>query len=123
MLGLDEALHIVLGSARQLGFEQVGISDAANRILAEDVTSDIDMPPFDKSAMDGCACRSADLANELLIVERIPAGRAPTKTIGVNQCAKIMTGGTVPQGADCVVMIEQTEQFGRRNGTFHWTAN
>jgi molybdopterin molybdotransferase len=86
------------------------MSGAANRILAEDVTSDVDMPPFDKSAMDGYACRKADLANELLIIEDIPAGTVPTKTVGANQCAKIMTGGMVPQGADCVVMVEQTEQ-------------
>ncbi|MHC4118858.1 MAG: molybdopterin molybdotransferase MoeA [Planctomycetota bacterium] len=110
MLGFDEALQIVLDSARQLGSEHVDMSGAANRILAEDVMSDVDMPPFDKSAMDGYACRKADLANELLIIEDISAGSVPTKTVGANQCAKIMTGGMVPQGADCVVMVEQAEQ-------------
>jgi molybdopterin molybdotransferase len=110
MLAFDEALQIVLGSSRQLGSERVDLSVATNRILAEDVTSDVDMPPFDKSAMDGYACRRADLSNELSIIERIPAGRVPRKTVGVNQCAKIMTGGMVPQSADCVVMVEQTEQ-------------
>ncbi len=110
MLVCDEALQIILDSSRQLGSERVDLSVAANRILAEDVTSDVDMPPFDKSAMDGYACRRADLANELSIIESISAGCMPGKTIEANQCAKIMTGSMVPQGADCVVMVEQTEQ-------------
>jgi molybdopterin molybdotransferase len=110
MLAFEEALQIVLSSSKQLNFECLDLFIAYDRILAEDVTSDIDMPPFDKSAMDGYACRRADLANELSIIENIPAGYMPKKTIGVNQCAKIMTGSVVPKGADCVVMIEQTEQ-------------
>ncbi|MHC4324489.1 MAG: molybdopterin molybdotransferase MoeA [Planctomycetota bacterium] len=110
MLVFDQALRIVLGSSRQLGSERVDLFAAANRILAEDVTSDVDMPPFNKSAMDGYACRRSDLTNELSIIENIPAGCMPSKTIEANQCAKIMTGGVVPQGADCVVMFEQTEQ-------------
>ena len=105
MLACDEALQIVLGSYRQLGSECVDLSIAANRILAEDVTSDVDMPPFDKSAMDGYACRRADLTNELSIIESISAGCMPGKTVEANQCAKIMTGSMVPQGADCVVMV------------------
>jgi molybdopterin molybdotransferase len=110
MLIFDEALQIVLSSSRRLGSEHVDLFLAYDRILAEDVTSDIDMPPFDKSAMDGYACRRTDLAKELSIIESIPAGCMPGKTVEANQCAKIMTGGMVPQGADCVVMVEQTEQ-------------
>jgi molybdopterin molybdotransferase len=109
MLPFEEALRIVLDSAHSLGSEPVDITLAINRILAEDVKSDIDMPPFNKSIRDGYACRRADLANELEIIEIIPAGFTPTKTIGPNQCAKIMTGAAVPQGADCVVMVEFTE--------------
>ncbi len=109
MLPFDKALDTVLSSARPLGTERVGINDAANRILAEDVKSDMDIPPFKKSAMDGYACRRADLASELAIVETIPAGYTPTKPVGPNQCAKIMTGGVVPDGADCVVMKEYIE--------------
>lgn len=109
MLAFEEALAVVLDSARRLGGEPVDISRAANRILAEDVKSDMDIPPFNKSAMDGYACRRADLARELAIVETIPAGYTPTQSIGPNQCAKIMTGGVVPEGADCVVMKEYVE--------------
>jgi molybdopterin molybdotransferase len=59
--------------------------------------------------MDGFACRRADLANELTVIETIPAGVLPQKAIGPNQCAKIMTGAVVPAGADCVIMVEHTE--------------
>ncbi|MHC4238790.1 MAG: molybdopterin molybdotransferase MoeA [Planctomycetota bacterium] len=109
MLPFEKALEIVLASARQLDTERIEFECAFNRVLAEEVRSDIDIPPFNKSAMDGFACRRADLANELAIVETIPAGYTPTKSIGPNQCAKIMTGGVVPEGADCVVMKEYVE--------------
>jgi len=109
MLPFEKALKIVLGSVQQLGSERVDIAHAVNRILAEDVTSDTDMPPFNKSAMDGYACRREDLANELTIIETIQAGASPRMAIESNQCAKIMTGAAVPQGADCVIMIEFTE--------------
>jgi len=108
-LNFDDAFEIVMSAARRLGTERVGIDRALNRILAEDVISDIDMPPFNKSTMDGFACRRADLANELSIIETIPAGYAPGKSIGTYQCAKIMTGAVVPEGADCVIMVEYTE--------------
>jgi len=109
MLPFDEALKIVLDSAKKLGSEPVDIARAANRILAEDVESDMDMPPRDRSVVDGYACRRQDLANELKIIEKIPAGMPPKITIGPNQCAKIMTGATIPAGADCVFMVEFTE--------------
>jgi len=109
MLAFEQALKIVLDAARPLDGERVAIDQALNRILAEDVKSDVDMPPFDKSAMDGYACRRTDLGRELTIIETIPAGSAPTKSIGENQCAKIMTGAMVPPGADCVIMQEFTE--------------
>ncbi len=109
MLPFDEALKIVLDSAHKLDIECVDIAQATNRILAEDVESDMDMPPRDRSVFDGYACRRQDLANELNVIETIRAGMPPKKTIGPNQCAKIMTGATVPKGADCVFMVEFTE--------------
>jgi len=109
MIPFDKALKTVLDSARQLGSERIDITCAVSRILAEDVKSDMDMPPFDKSTRDGFACRRADLANELTMVESIPAGYVPKKTVGPNQCSKIMTGGVVPPGADCVIMKEYVE--------------
>ncbi len=109
MLSFEEALRIVLNSARGLSGERVDISQAANRVLAEDVVSDMDIPPFNKSAMDGYACRRMDLSHELAVIETIPAGCKPAQSVGPAQCAKIMTGSMVPQGADCVVMKEYVE--------------
>ena len=109
MLPFEEALRIVLDSAHKLADERVDIHYAVNRVLAEDVTSDMDIPPFDKSLRDGYACRKADLANKLEVVETIPAGYIPSRSIGSNQCAKIMTGGVIPEGADSVLMKEYVE--------------
>ncbi len=109
MLPFDEALRIVLDSAHKLGSEYVDIAQATHRILAEDVESDMDMPPSDRSVVDGYACRRQDLTNELMVIETIPAGYAPAKSVGPGQCSKIMTGAVVPEGADCVVMKEYVE--------------
>ncbi len=109
MLPFEKALKIVLDSARRLGCERVDIAHAVNRILAEDIKSDIDMPPFNRATRDGYACRRKDLANELAIIETIQAGTLPRRAIEPNQCAKIMTGAAVPQDADCVIMVEFTE--------------
>jgi molybdopterin molybdotransferase len=68
----------------------------------------MDMPPFDKSTVDGFACRRADLASDLSIIETIAAGKRPQKTVHQGECSKIMTGAPVPEGADCVVMVEET---------------
>lgn len=112
MHSFDEALHIILQSARYLGHERVDFMQSLNRILAEDVISDVDMPPFDKAAMDGFACRRDDLDQPLKVVETIPAGAVPNKSIDMGQCSRIMTGAMVPQGADTVIMVEQTETIG-----------
>jgi len=109
MLPFEKAFETVLNSAHPLNAECVDFKCALNRILAEDVASDMDIPPFNKSAMDGFACRRADLSNELTVVETIPAGYVYQKVIGLNQCSKIMTGGMVPNEADCVIMKEYVE--------------
>jgi len=89
--------------------EAVPLPEALYRVLAEEVTSDTDMPPFDKAAMDGYACRRSDLGRELSVIEEIPAGKVPAKSIGVDQCARIMTGAMMPPGADHVFMQEFAE--------------
>jgi len=108
MIKFEEALEIVLSRAVQTGCETVAMNSAVGRVLAEDVVSDIDMPPFDKSAMDGYACRRSDLLNEMEALEVIAAGQVPEFDIGANQCSKIMTGAMMPKGADCVIMVEHT---------------
>lgn len=100
-----------MDSVRETGVENTGLDSALGRVLAEDVISDMDMPPFDKSTMDGYACRSEDILNELSLIETIPAGYVPEKSIGKNECAKIMTGAMVPAGANCVIKIEDTENI------------
>ncbi len=110
MITFDEAFHTVMDSVVPLDSEPVALEKSLGRILAQDVVSDIDMPPFNKSAMDGYACRRQDLKNELAVIEIIPAGYCPEKTVGENECSKIMTGSVVPQGTDCVIMVEYTEE-------------
>jgi len=110
MLLFEQAFKIVLNSAYMTGTERIDIAGAKDRILAEDIISDMSMPPFDKSAVDGYACRRAELADELTVIETVPAGVSPTLPVGPNQCVKIMTGAEIPNGADCVVMVEFTKR-------------
>jgi molybdopterin molybdotransferase len=109
MISYQEAYERMIGAATPLPGETVELPQSLGCVLAQDVLSDIDMPPFDKSAVDGFACRRADLAAVLTVVEEIPAGRLPAHSVGPRQCARIMTGAPVPTGADCVIMKEQTE--------------
>ncbi len=111
MITFEEAYAMVIGSAdRHNKTEKVLIFDALNRVLADDIKSDIPMPPFNKSAMDGYACRFADRNQAMHVVEVIAAGYVPKKTLGVGECAKIMTGAMLPLGADGVVKIEDIEE-------------
>src|SRR5438876_3509969 len=100
MLSVTEAQAIVLQHAHPLPAEMVPLGPAVlSRVLAEDVASDLDMPPYDKALMDGFAVRAADLAEGrgvLAVVEEITAGRTPTQTLGPGQVARIMTGAPIP---------------------------
>lgn len=113
MIRFEEAYRIIKNVDVLLETLKLKLNDALGYVLAEDVLSDMNMPPFDKSAMDGYACKETDLTNELEVVEIIPAGKIPEKTIGKNQCAKIMTGAMIPKGADCVIIVEDTEEIGQ----------
>ena len=110
ILSLEEALAVAYSNAQALQVEKVLFKNSLGRILATDVFSDMDMPPFNKSAMDGYACRREDLGNELTVLETIPAGSSPTLPITKNCCSKIMTGAQVPEGADTVIIIEFSEE-------------
>src|SRR5438105_3986243 len=111
MIEVAEATDIVLRHARPLAPQPTPPGPPAlGRVLAEDIASDLDMPPFDKAMMDGYAVRAADLhggSRELEVIEEITAGRTPTKTVGDGQAARIMTGAPIPAGADAVVMVER----------------
>lgn len=115
MITLEEAYQITQSQIVPLSTERVSLDEALGRVLAEDVFSDMEMPPFDKSAVDGYACRMSDMKEDrqppliLTVIETIPAGIIPVKKIGPGQCSKIMTGAMLPEGSDYVVMIEDTE--------------
>jgi molybdopterin molybdotransferase len=106
IVSFKEAVQITTESVKVLGTELIDSLNSLGRVLSDDVISDMDMPPFDKSAMDGYACRFEDICNELEVIELIQAGKVPEKKISKNQCSKIMTGAMIPDGADCVLMIE-----------------
>ena len=111
MIPFDDAFDIVSAHLLEPGTEPLALEQCMGRILAQDVAADIDFPPFDKSAMDGYACRAEDLSQPLDVLETIPAGSLPTKAVGAGQCSKIMTGAQIPEGADCVFMVEQAEEL------------
>lgn len=106
MIKFEEAYKIVKNSVKKLGTEKISFLESVNRILAEDVISDIEMPPFDKSAVDGYACKAEDLEMPLEIIEVVQAGQTPSEKVQTGQCTQIMTGAPVPEGADTVVMVE-----------------
>jgi molybdopterin molybdotransferase len=108
MISFEEAYETVIKSARSTGFENVSFIESLNRILAEDVASDMDMPPFNKATVDGFACRKADLWTEMEILETIAAGMQPSKAVNSELCSRIMTGAPVPEGADTVFMVEDS---------------
>lgn len=113
VVGVDEALGTVLEAARPLPPEEVDLDRALGRCLAVRIVASADMPPFDRTAMDGFAVRAADVAGapvELEIVEEIPAGKDPSRSVGAGQASAIMTGAPIPPGADAVVMVEKTER-------------
>jgi len=110
-LQVSEAQRVVLEAVATLGAERVELEQSLGRVLAEEVRANRDQPPYDISAMDGYALRSADLTGipaTLQIIEDIKAGDMPTKTLASGQCARIMTGAPMPQGADAVIRVEDT---------------
>ena len=110
MITYEDALNRVVRAAWRLPAERVPLAGALNRVLAEEVNADLDMPPFNKSSMDGYACRSVDAFGPLRVLEHIPAGRVPSHPITPGTCSKIMTGAPVPEGADCVLVVEQVRE-------------
>jgi molybdopterin molybdotransferase len=112
MLSVDEALAAVLAHARPRAPRSAAIGDALGLVLAEDVTSDIDSPPYDKSLVDGYALVAADLATGeavLAVLEEVVAGKVPTKALRPGLATRIMTGAPIPKGADAVAMFEHSE--------------
>ncbi len=111
MISIDEALQLIRRHARSLPARQMELASLAGHRLAEPVVSDVDSPPFDKAMMDGVAIRAADFADGIRDYEcvgEILAGGTSELTLGPGQAIRIMTGAPVPDGANAVVMVEET---------------
>ena len=108
----DTAANEILAHVAPLQRRQVPTSRALGLVLHEDVVSPVNLPHWDNSAMDGYAVRADDLQgtppHEFDIIEEIPAGSFPTRTLEPTQCARIFTGAPSPSGADTVVRQEDT---------------
>lgn len=113
MLSVDEALERVLAATRSRPAMKLPTLDALGLVLAEDVLSDVDSPPHDKSIVDGYAIQAADLEAgpaEFDVLEEVTAGDVPRVSVASGAAVRIMTGAPLPAGADAVVMVEQSEK-------------
>jgi len=110
-LTLEEALATVdkVLAGRVKETETVAVGKARGRVLAKNATSRLDLPAFDKSAMDGYAVMAGDERESYRVIEVVPAGRVPTKGLASGLATKVMTGAPVPEGAGCVIMVEDTD--------------
>jgi len=113
MIPVAEAIQIVKAQARALPSEQVPLAQSLNRFLVEDIVADSDLPPFDRSQMDGYAVRSVDAQTvpaRLRIVGESAAGRGWHQQMNAGEAVRIMTGAPVPAGADSVQQVELTRE-------------
>jgi molybdopterin molybdotransferase len=116
LLNVDDAVARMLAGVARLPAETVPLDEALGRVLAGDVRSDVDIPSFANSSMDGFAVRAEDVAGAstekpaiLRVVIDIPAGSFPDTMIHGGEAARIMTGAPMPEGADTIVPVEQTD--------------
>src|SRR5688572_3821102 len=111
-LEIEDARRLVLERVHPVGTEAVAVRDALGRVLAEDVTSADAVPGFDNSAMDGYAVRAADTAGapvSLAVVDESRAGHPAERAVGEGEAIAISTGAVLPEGADAVVRVEDTD--------------
>src|SRR5258708_32125596 len=114
----DDALRMVIDAAVPIeGVERVRLSDADGRVAARDVVAHVDVPPFDRAAMDGYAVIAEDTfgagrydAKLLRAIETVYTGAVPSRALSRGECIEIATGAPLPQRADAVVMVEETEK-------------
>jgi molybdopterin molybdotransferase len=117
-LPLDEALAALVEAAAPItGTERVPLRDANGRVLASDAIAALDVPPFDRAAMDGYAVIAEDTFGAgtyapkvLRSVEKVYTGQVPSRAVAPGECIEIATGAPMPAGADAVVMVEETER-------------
>lgn len=115
LLPVAEAQQRIIDAVSPLPAEQISLTDGLGRVLAQDVAARRNQPPMAVSAMDGYAVRAADVADlpaTLNVIGYAPAGHAFDGTVGAGDAVRIFTGAPVPEGADTVVIQENTEQSG-----------
>ena len=110
MVQVHEALETILAHAQPLASETVDLTKARGRFLAHDVTADADLPGLPRSSVDGYAVIAGDDSAELDVLEEVTAGRLGSTSVRPGSAVRIMTGGTLPAGADAVVMVEEVEE-------------
>ena len=118
MINVNEALQQLLSAFHPLESETIPLSEASGRVLYEGIRAGIDLPLFTNSSMDGFVVRASDISNasqdnpiKLMVIEDIPAGRSPSKSLREHETSRIMTGAPVPEGADAVIPVEDTDQY------------
>lgn len=117
LLAVEAALEMILETIVPVEPETVPLSQSFNRVLAQPVVSPINVPPFANSAMDGYAVLAGDIETAafespvaLRVIDNIPAGATPAKSVTPHTCARIMTGAPLPDGANAVVRFEDTSE-------------
>ena len=118
MISVAEAIQIVRQQTHTLPVEEVSLPHALGRVLAQDVVADSDLPPFDRSQMDGYAVRAVDALAapvRLRIAGESAAGRGWHNQLEEGQAVRIMTGAPVPEGADSVQQVELAHEL--KDGT------
>jgi molybdopterin molybdotransferase len=114
VISVDEALRLVEHHARPLAPRRVVLGKAAELLLAEDLTSDCNSPPYHKALMDGYAVASSDRTPVREVIEEIGAGTVPRRPLTPGTVTRLMTGAPLPEGADAVVALEETELIDER---------
>ncbi len=122
MISVEQALEKILNLVNILDEETVPILESTEQVLAEDIKSDIDVPPLDNSAMDGFAVQSRDTEGAskdsprfLDVIDTVNAGAISKRKVESGTAIRIMTGAPVPEGADSVIMFEETNEYQRKN--------
>src|SRR5258708_12138737 len=106
LIDAEVAAALVLERTRFLGSERVALVDCAGRVLAEDIVASAPLPAFPSSAVDGYALRAADAGKALRVAGESAAGRPFERAVEPGTAIRILTGGGLPQGAGCALLIE-----------------
>jgi molybdopterin molybdotransferase len=118
LIPVEEALNLILAKITPVAAERAPLRQSFNRVLAQAVTAQVDVPPFANSAMDGYAVIAADCKGasketpvRLKVIDNIPAGATPSQSLSPHTAVRIMTGAPIPEGADAVVRFEETSEY------------